>query len=426
MVERRDQRRLTVILASDIVGYSRLMETDESGTLAQLKTLRKEVFDPKLAEYGGRLVKTTGDGALAEFASAVDAVEHALDVQRVLARRNADVPSGHRIELRIGINVGDVIVDGDDIYGDGVNVAARLEALAEPGTVYVSRDVQRQVEGKIQAGFDDLGEPPLKNLERPVRVYRVRIATPEGIGQVKDEPLALPDKPSIAVLPFENMSGDPEQEYFSDGITEDIITDLSKNAGLFVIARNSSFLYKGKTTRVEDVARELGVRHVLEGSVRKAGNRVRINAQLIDATTGGHDWAERYDGDLEDIFGLQDQITANIVSALEVTLSGARRARTASPPTSDMAAYDLFLRGRAAMFPASKEGSAIAREMLENVVDMDPDFAEAYACLGFVYMLTWVFAWADEPGIDEALETAQKAVTLDDSLAPDIVSTNTC
>ncbi len=308
MAEKRVQRRLAAILAADVVGYSRLMGEDETGTLAQLKVLRKEVFDPRIADHSGRIVKTTGDGVLVEFASAVDATDCAIRIQRALARRNEDVPEGHRIELRIGINLGDIIVDGDDIYGDGVNVAARLEGLCDTGEVYVSAVVHDQVEAKIEATFEDLGEHNVKNIDKPIRVYRfpkwTALSATTKTETYINQSLALPDKPSIAVLPFDNMSGDPEQEYFSDGISEDLITALSRIRHFNVIARNSTFSYKGTSPDIRQVSKELGARYIVEGSVRKSGNRVRVSAQLIDGTTGNHVWAERYDRDLEDIFAV--------------------------------------------------------------------------------------------------------------------------
>ncbi|MBM3524801.1 MAG: adenylate/guanylate cyclase domain-containing protein, partial [Alphaproteobacteria bacterium] len=347
------ERRLAAILAADVAGYSRLVERDEEGTVARLRAHRRELIDPAIAAYRGRLVKTTGDGLLVEFASAVDALRCALAVQRGMAERNAAAPSERRMDLRIGINSGDVIVDGDDLLGDGVNVAARLEALAEPGAICVSGRVREDAAGKVEVGFEDSGEQRLKNIERPVRVYRVRAGTegsaaPAGI----DAPLALPDRPSIAVLPFANMSGDPEQEYFTDGISEDIITELSRFRSLFVIARNSSFTYKGKPVDVKQVGRELGVRYVLEGSIRRAANRVRVTAQLIDATTGSHIWAEKYDRVLEDIFAVQEEVTQAIVAAMapHIEASEFERMRQVRPGSLD--AYELAMRGWAAAWTA--------------------------------------------------------------------------
>ncbi len=313
------ERRLTAILAADVVGYSRLMELDEVGTLAALKTHRKELIDPAIAEHRGRIVKLMGDGTLVEFASVVDAVTCAVAIQTGTAQRRTGALEDRGIELRIGVHLGDIIVEGEDIYGEGVNVAARLEGLAEPGGICLSGDAYRQVRGKVEANFEDLGEREVKNLAEPLRVYRIAIEGPSSAttpGVTK--PLSLPDKPSIAVLPFVNMSDDPKQEYFSDGITEDLITDLSKISALLVVSRNAVFLYKGKAVKLVDVSRELGVRYVLEGSVRKAADRVRITAPLIDPTTGYHTWAERYDRDLTDIFALQDEITEKFVAALEV------------------------------------------------------------------------------------------------------------
>ncbi|CAN5540264.1 hypothetical protein BH10PSE7_BH10PSE7_40120 [soil metagenome] len=304
------ERRLAAILAADVVGYSRLMGLDEAGTLAAMKAHRKELIDGKIAEHQGRIVKLTGDGMLVEFLSVVNAVACATDIQRRMYERNADVPHDRRIEFRIGINLGDIIVEDNDIFGDGVNVAARIESIARPGSVAVSSTVRDHIGNKLDLVFKDMGEQTLKNIERPVRVYNIELGTPPQIP--KAEPAAR-DKPSIAVLPFNNMSDDPEQEYFSDGITEDIITDLSKISGLFVVGRNTVFTYKGKSVKLQQAAWELGVRFLLEGSVRKAGQRVRITSQLIDGATGGHLWADRYDRDLTDIFAIQDEITKTII-----------------------------------------------------------------------------------------------------------------
>src|SRR5262249_46557659 len=321
----RVERRLAAIFAGDIAGYSRLMSADEEGTVRQLKGHRKELVDPKITEHRGRIVKTTGDGMLVEFVSVVDAVRCAVDIQRGMLERNSSTPPDKRIQFRIGINVGDIIIDADDIYGDGVNVAARLEAVADPGGIMVSRTVHDQVCDKLSFGFEDMGEQSVKNIARPIGVHRISLAeiAPLAAGQSATAALKAEltsSRPSIAVLPFVNMSGDPEQEYFADGISEDIITGLSKLRWFFVIARNSSFAYKGKAVDVKRASRELGVRYILEGSVRRAGNRVRITAQLIDASTGNHVWADRYDGDLTDIFALQDEITRKVVTAIEPRL----------------------------------------------------------------------------------------------------------
>ena len=301
-------RRLTAILAADVAGYSRLMGADEEGTHARLKAHRRALVDPKIAEHHGRIVKNTGDGLLAEFLSVVDAVRCAVEVQRGMAERNAATPSEQRIEFRVGINLGDVIVEGDDIFGDGVNITARLEALAEPGGICVSRVVRDQVRDKLDFAFEDMGEQQVKNIARPVRVYRIRATASERPNTIAVPALTLPDKPSVAVLPFTNMSADPEQEFFADGIAEDVITALSRYPSLFVIARNSCFTYKGRAVDLKQVGRELGVRYVLEGGLRKAGNRIRVTAQLVEAETGKHVWAERYDRDLADIFAVQDEI----------------------------------------------------------------------------------------------------------------------
>jgi adenylate cyclase len=316
MAEARVERRLSAILAADVAGYSRLMGVDEEGTLAALKACRRELIDPKIAEHRGRIVKTTGDGALVEFASAVDATRCAMEIQRVVVERNAPIPEDRRVEFRIGINVGDIIIDEGDIYGDGVNVAARLESVAEPGGICISDDAYRQVRGKVDVNFQDAGEQELKNIARPVRVYQLRPDARPSDGKTSAGGLALPDKPSIAVLPFHNLSADPEQDCFAEGMVDDITTALSRFKLLFVIARNSSFTYKGKAVDIRQVGRELGVRYVLEGSVRKAADKVRITGQLIDASTGAHLWADRFEGDLSDIFVLQDQMTESVVAAI--------------------------------------------------------------------------------------------------------------
>src|SRR5438309_1802350 len=348
-------RRLAAILAADVAGYSRLMGADEEGTLERLKALRRELLDPKIAEHKGRIVKTTGDGLLVEFASVVDAVRCAVAVQQAMPERETGVAADNRIELRIGINLGDVIVEGDDLYGDGVNIAARIEALADPGGVLVSNTVHDQVRDRLPFVFEDLGEQQVKNIARPVRVYRVRDAATNAKSLSATPALPLPDKPSIAVLPFANMSGDPEQEYFADGMVEEIITALSRIRWLFVIARNSSFTYKGQAVDVKQVGRELGVRYVLEGSVRKAGTQVRITAQLIDALNGTHLWADRFDGSLEDVFELQDRVALSVAGIIEPALQAAEICRTADRPTIDLGAYDLYLRALAVFFPVTRE-----------------------------------------------------------------------
>ncbi len=388
MAEERVQRRLAAILVADVVGYSRLMEADEAGTRARLRSLQSDLIEPKIAADGGRIVKTSGDGLLVEFGSAVDAVRNALGIQRAMQQHNADVPEDRKIEFRVGINLGDVIVEGDDIHGDGVNVAARLEGLCEPGEVYVSGTVHDHVEGKLAATFDDLGEQTLKNIAKLVRVYRVREVTGEQTSRKSaDAPPSLPDKPSIAVLPFENMSGDPEQEYFADGMAEDLITALSHFRWFFVIARNSSFTYKGHAVDVRTVGRELGTRYVLEGSVRKGGNRLRINAQLIETETGNHLWAEKYDGALGDVFDLQDRITEGVAGAIEPSLRQAEveRARRKRPENLD--AYDLYLRALPhawAWAPAEQEKAV---ELLEAALKIDPHYVAAHGLLSFSYSI---------------------------------------
>ena len=370
----RVERRLAAILAADVAGYSRLMGANEEGTHAALMALRREVSDPKIAQHRGRIVKTTGDGFLAEFASVVDAVRCAIELLREVALRNDDVPSERRIQFRIGINIGDIIIEADDIYGDGVNVAARLETMAEPGGICISAVAHEQVQGRLDCTFADIGEQSLKNISRTIRVYRVEPKTaPEKRAGIVEAPLALPDKPSIAVLPFQNMSGDPEQEYFADGMVEEIITALSRIRWLFVIARNSTFTYKGQAIDVKRVGRELGVRYVLEGSVRKGGGRVRITAQLIEAQTGAHLWADRFDGSLEDVFDLQDQVASSVAGVIEPALQAAETARSAHRPTRDLSAYDLYLRALA-MSPTPQ-----AFQVLEEAIARDPHYGPALA-----------------------------------------------
>jgi TolB-like protein/class 3 adenylate cyclase len=397
----RVQRRLAAILAADVAGYSRMMGIDEEGTLARLKAHRRTLLDPKIEEHQGRLVKTTGDGLLAEFASVVDAVRCAVDIQRGMHERNADQPPEKRIELRIGVNVGDVIIDGDDIYGDGVNIAARLEGLAEPGGICVSARVHEDAHGRLDVAFEDAGEQQLKNIARPVRIYRLRL----GAGASARPVLALPDRPSIAVLPFQNMSGDPGQEYFADGMVEDIITALSRMRWLFVIARNSSFAYKGRSVDAKQVGRDLGVRYLLEGSVRKAGNRVRITGQLIDAGTGAHLWAEHFDGGLDDIFDLQDQVTASVVGAIAPKLEQAEIERARRKPTESLDAYDYFLRGMAAFHKWNREANDEALAMFYKAIALDPDYAAPYAMAARCYSQRKSSGWM----IDPARETAETA-----------------
>ncbi len=422
MAEERVDRRLAAIFAGDVAGYSRLMGVDEEGTLRQLKTHRKELIDPKITEHRGRIVKTTGDGVLVEFVSVVDAVRCAVDIQRGMVERNAEVPADRRIEFRVGINVGDIISDSNDIYGDGVNVAARLEALAEPGGIMVSRNVHDQVRDKLSFGFEDMGEQTVKNIARPIGVYHVSlvenaapIAVKVAAAAAKTE-LSSADRPSIAVLPFANMSGDPEQEYFADGISEDIITGLSKLRWFFVIARNSSFTYKGKAVDVKRVARELGVRYVLEGSVRKGGNRVRITAQLIDAATGNHIWADRYDGDLTDVFALQDEITKKVVAAIEPRLLEAEGIRSQNRSPEDLGAWDMVIQANSLFWRLTKVEGEAAIATLKRAVERYPDYAPAHSMLAFMLLVSGYVGWTvTKPQVKQAATLAARAAELDDS-----------
>ena len=382
-------RRLAAILAADVAGYSHLMGADEEGTHERLKVHLAELVHPKIAEHRGRIVKTTGDGLLGEFASVVDAVRCAAEVQRGMIDRELDIPEERRIRFRIGVNLGDIIADGDDIFGDGVNVAARLEALAEPGTVFVSNTVYEHVRDRLSFGFEDLGEQQVKNIARPVRVYRVRDAgiaakSPSAPGQ---STLPLPDKPSIAVLPFQNMTGDAEQEYFVDGMVEELTTAIARLPWLFVIARNSAFTYKGKPVDAKQVAQELGMRYLLEGSVRKAGNRVRITGQLIDTTTGAHIWADRFDGALDDIFELQDQVASSVAGAVEPKLRQSEIERASRKPTANLTAYDLYLRALAQSYRFTDEGVAEAVVLARQALAIDPSYAPAAAMVGWCRLL---------------------------------------
>jgi TolB-like protein/class 3 adenylate cyclase len=392
----RVERRLAAILAADVAGYSRLIEADEEGTLGRLKTLRAELIDPKIAGHHGRIVKTTGDGLLVEFASVVDALRCAAEVQVALAESNAPLPLDRRIEFRLGINVGDIVVENGDIFGDGVNVAARLEGLAEPGGICVSARVQEDAAGRLDLAFEDMGEQALKNIARPVRVYRV-VGAAAAAATRTSPGLALPDKPSIAVLPFANLSGDPEQEYFADGMVEEIITALSQIRWLFVIARNSSFTYKGRAVDVKEVGRELGVRYVLEGSVRKAGTQVRITGQLIDALTGTHLWAGRFDGSLEDIFELQDRVAVSVAGVIEPALQAAETRRSIARPTTDLSAYDLYLRAVAVFFPQTKERIIEALGLLEQAIAIDRHYGPAVSWAANCHRALVRDGWADEP-----------------------------
>jgi adenylate cyclase len=411
----RVERKLAAILAADVAGYSRLMGADEEGTLARLKAHRRELIDPKLAEHRGRVVKTTGDGILTEFPSVVDAVHCAIEVQRGMSERNAGVPSAQRIELRVGINLGDIIIDGDDIHGDGVNIAARLEALADPGGVCISQTVLDHARGKIPFDVEDGGDKALKNIAKQVHVYRILLDSTgrQAALQTKAPALALPDKPSIAVLPFANMSGDPEQEYFSDGITEDIITDLSKTSALSVIARNTVFTFKGKAVDMSKIAEQLNVSHIVEGSVRKADGRVRISAQLVDGRKGDHVWAERYDRDLKDIFALQDEISQAIVAALKIKLMPAEKNAIEARSTKHPEAYELYLLGRHHYSKFNIKNVEIAVHFYQRALEIDPNYARAWALLAMCQERLRMRGRSEETG----LPAAERALLLDPSLA---------
>jgi adenylate cyclase len=447
-------RKLIAILSADVEGYSRLMGDDEAATVRTITEYR-EAIASTVTRHGGRVVDAPGDNVLAEFSSVVDAVQGAVEIQRELRRRNADLPPARRMQFRIGINLGDVILEGPRLYGDGVNIAARLEGLAEGGGICLSGTAYDHVEGKLPFGYDFLGEQTMKNIARPVRVYRLRleprpspapllrtrgadrrlVSTVAGTiallvlvsagvwfgwrwpGIPARSGLALPDKPSVAVLPFANLSRDPAQEYFSDGVTEDLITGLSKVSGLFVIARNSVFTYKGKAVKVSDVGRDLGVRYVLEGGIQREGSRVRITAQLVDATTGYHIWAERYDREVRDIFALQDEVTQQIVRALAVKLAEGEQGRIARVPTGNLDAYDLVLRGQEERRRTTRESNAEARRLFVKALDLDPEYARAYVQLGWAHLQNWQFLWSTGPeSLERAQELAERALALDDTL----------
>ena len=405
------ERRLAAILAADVVGYSRLMGVDEIGTLRALKAIRRELADPAIASHHGRVVKTTGDGILIEYASVVDAVACAVVIQRGMITRNADVPEDKRIVFRIGINIGDIIIDEHDIHGDGVNIAARLEGLADPGGICISKAARDQVRDKLAIAFEDMGEQNLKNIARPVRAFRLSV---KDIAALPDEdasryatrdtagagPLTLPDKPSIAVLPFQNMSGDPEQEYFADGMVEELTAALSRVRSFFVIARNSTFIYKGRAVDVKQVSRELGVRYVLEGSVRKSGDRVRITAQLIDATTGNHIWSDRYDGGIEDIFDLQDRITASVVGAIHPSILLAEIERTKRKRPESLDAYDYVLRALPHVWALDPTANAFALNHLNKAIEIEPDYPLALSLAAWCQARQVTYNWT--PVHDEA------------------------
>ena len=448
------ERKLAAILSADVEGYSRLMGDDEEATVRAITEYRA-VIAAAVAGHGGRVVDAPGDNVLAEFASVVDAVQGAVEIQRGLQFRNAELPRSRQMRFRIGINLGDVIVEGERLYGDGVNIAARLESLAEGGGICLSGAAYDQVEGKLPFAYEFIGEHTVKNIARPVRVYRLRLEPPSPRGRwartrsngrrlaaaviaalalavllgaggwagwrwlrtSESTGLPLPDRPSVAVLPFSNLSQDPAQEYFSDGVTEDLITGLSKVSGLFVIARNSVFTYKGKPVKVREVGRDLGVRYVLEGGIQRAGSRVRITAQLVDATTGYHIWAERYDREIGDIFALQDEVTQQIVQALAVKLTEAEKARLGRVPTGVLEAYDLVLRGHEERKRTTREGNAEARRLFVKALDLDPEYAAAYAGLSWTHLQSWQFLWStDRESLERARELAERAITLNDTL----------
>ncbi|MER9353004.1 tetratricopeptide repeat protein [Mesorhizobium sp. M0514] len=416
-----ENRKLAAILAADVVGYSRLASADEDRTLARLRALRSDLIDPIIAVHHGRVIKRTGDGALVEFRSVVDAVRCAVEIQNGMVERNAGVPQERRIEFRIGIHLGDVVEESDgDLMGDGVNIASRLEGVAAPGAICLSEDAYRQVKARLDLSVSDLGSTQLKNIAEPIRVYSLQVGAGAKVAATSQTPTsppaaAAPPKLSIAVLPFANMSGDAEQDYFADGISEDIITALSKLSQLFVIARNSSFIFKGQNVHVQDVGTKLGVRYVLEGSVRKSGNKVRITAQLIDAISGGHLWAERFDRDLTDIFAVQDDVTQHIVGALALNLTEDDRLRLAPEHQRNPEAYDCFLRGRELWHRLTKDTNVAARELLQRAIELDPKFASAHAFLALTYGLDYLNRWGASDSMAQAEEAATRAVTLDDS-----------
>ena len=414
MTGERVERRLAAVLAADIAGYSLLMGRDEEGTLSQLKAFRKTLVDPKIALHRGRIVKTTGDGMLVEFASAVDAARCAVEVQRGVAVQNVGVPPDIWFQFRVGIHVGDIIFDDNDIFGDGVNIAARLEGIAEPGGICISDDAQRQIRGKLDSPFEDMGPQNLKNITEPMRTWRLNSDAnasaylSPGRSAEAAKPPALPDKPSIAVLPFQNMSSDPEQEYFADGIVEDIITALSRYHALFVIARNSSFTYKGRAVDVKQVGRELGVRYVLEGSVRRVLDRVRVTGQLIDALTGAHLWADRFDGALKDIFDLQDDITLRVVGAIAPKLEQAEIVRAMRKPTESLDGYDYYLKAMSNFHKAGREDISEALRLFQKAIEFDDNFSSAYGMAAWCYARRKMNGWADE-GSSEGLEAERLA-----------------
>jgi adenylate cyclase len=413
------ERRLAAILAADMVGYSRLMEADEQGTLARLRTHRIELIDPAIAKNKGRIIKTTGDGMLVEFQSVVDAVKCALEIQERMYRRNADVHDERRIQFRIGINLGDIIFEDDDIYGDGVNIAARLEQIAETGGICVTAAVHDQVDGRVDTAFEDLGEKTLKNISRPVRVYRAAIELHENAAQQRTGPAPQTGvkKPTVAVLPFANMSGDLEQEFFVDGLTEDILTELSRRRELFVISRNSTFVYKGKAVNIRDIAQKLGAQYLVEGSVRKAGDRLRVTVQLIDTEMDTHIWAERYDRKLDDIFAIQDEITTSIVATLPSRVEAAQQDQMARKKPSSLAAYECALAAKVLHHRSTMEDNAEALKLINRALEIDPEYAHAHAWRGCILGQAWGYGWCSdsEATFAEVESAINKALSLDEN-----------
>lgn len=413
------ERKLAAVLASDMVGYSRLMETDEQGTLARLRTHRIELIDPAIAKNQGHIIKTTGDGMLVEFQSVADAVRCAAEIQERMRRRNTDVPEERRIQFRIGINLGDIIFDQGDIFGDGVNVAARLEQLAEIGGFCVTQAVYEQVCDRLDIAFEDLGEKALKNITRPIRVWRAIVEVPKNAEADKSDviPARAVAKPSIAVLPFANMSGDPAQEFFVDGLTEDIITELSRRHELFVISRTSTFMYKGQSANLREVAHKLGAQFLVEGSVRKSGDRLRVTVQLIDTATDAHIWAEKYDRQLDDVFAIQDEVTAAIVATLPGRVEAAQQDRLVRKTPANMVAYECVLAAKVRHHRSNREENAKAQELIDRALDLDPDYAHAHAWRGCILGQAWVYGWcADKDAVfNEVVAELEKALTLDDN-----------
>lgn len=411
------ERKLAAVLASDMVGYSRLMEADEQGTLARLRTHRIELIDPAIAKNQGHIIKTTGDGMLVEFQSVADAVRCAAEIQERMRRRNADVPEDRRIQFRIGINLGDIIFDQGDIFGDGVNIAARLEQLAEIGGFCVTQAVYEQVCDRLEIGFEDLGEKALKNITRPIRVWRARAELPKKAEADRNEQARAVVKPSIAVLPFANMSGDPAQEFFVDGLTEDIITELSRRHELFVISRTSTFMYKGQSANLRDVAHKLGAQFLVEGSVRKAGDRLRVTVQLIDTATDAHIWAEKYDRQLDDVFAIQDEVTSAIVATLPGRVEAAQQDRLVRKTPANMVAYECVLAAKVRHHRGNREENTKAQELIDRALDLDPDYGHAHAWRGCILGQAWVYGWcADKDAtFNEVVAELEKALTLDDN-----------